>query len=49
MQAVALMPRVTFREAGPLKLKPIRITGENLVLEIGLLRLIAEVGDDSHP
>ncbi len=40
LHAVALMPRVTLREAGGLKLRAIRLAGKGLGLEIGLLRLI---------
>ncbi len=40
MNAVALMPRVTLREAGTLGLRAIRIAGKRLGLEIGLLRLV---------
>lgn len=40
MNAVALMPRVTLREASALHLRAIRIAGKSLGLEIGLLRLI---------
>ncbi len=40
LNAIALMPRVTLREPGTAKLRAIRLAGESLGLEIGLLRLI---------
>ena len=40
LQAVALMPRISLREAGSLGLKSIRLEGKTLHLEVGLLRLI---------
>ena len=40
LNAAALMPRVTLREAGALKLKAIRLEGKSLGLEIGMLRLL---------
>ncbi len=40
MKAMALMPKVTLREPGTAKLRAIRLAGESLGLEIGLLRLI---------
>ncbi|MGI8956579.1 MAG: LysR family transcriptional regulator [Chthoniobacterales bacterium] len=40
LNAVALMPRVTLREPGAVKLRAIRLAGESLGLEIGLLRLV---------
>lgn len=40
LEAAALMPRISLREAGNLRLKSIQLEGRNLGLEIGLLRLI---------
>ncbi|MEO7166121.1 MAG: LysR substrate-binding domain-containing protein [Spartobacteria bacterium] len=40
LKAAALMPRISLREAGNLKLRAIRLEGRNLGLEIGLLRLV---------
>lgn len=40
LHAVALMPKVTLRQAGALPLRAIRLAGKGLGLEIGLLRLI---------
>lgn len=40
LQAIALMPKISLREAGSLGLKSIRLEGRNLGLEVGLLRLI---------
>jgi len=40
LNAAALMPRISLREAGSLGLKAIRLEGRNLGLEVGLLRLI---------
>ncbi len=39
LKAIALMPKISLREAGSLRLKAIRLEGRNLGLEIGLLRL----------
>ncbi|MBV9127324.1 MAG: LysR family transcriptional regulator [Verrucomicrobia bacterium] len=40
LQAAALMPRITLRGREGLKLKAIRLQGQSLAVEIGLLRLI---------
>lgn len=40
LKAIALMPRISLREAGGLRLKSIRIEGRNLALEMGLMQLI---------
>jgi LysR family cyn operon transcriptional activator len=40
LKAIALMPRISLREAGGLGLKAIRLKGRDLGLEIGLLRLV---------
>ncbi len=40
LNSVALMPTITLSGAGELKLKAVRLEGENLQLEIGLLRLV---------
>ena len=40
LQAAALMPTITLRERESLKLRAIRLQGQNLAVEIGLLRLI---------
>ncbi len=40
LQAGALMPNITLRGRAGLKLKAIRLEGQNLAVEIGLLRLI---------
>lgn len=40
LKAIALMPKISLREAGNLGLKSIRLEGRNLGLEVGLLRLI---------
>ena len=40
LKAIALMPRISLREAGGLGLKAIRLEGRDLDLEVGLLRLV---------
>ena len=40
LKALALMPRISLREAGNLGLKAIRLEGRDLGLEVGLLRLV---------
>ena len=40
LKAIALMPRISLREAGHLGLKAIRLEGRDLGLEVGLLRLV---------
>ncbi len=40
LEAAALMPRISLREAKSLGLRSIRLEGKNLSLEVGLLRLI---------
>ncbi len=40
LEAAALMPRVTLRGAGAMKLRAVRLEGKSLGLEIGLLRMM---------
>ncbi len=47
LKAIALMPKVTLREAGHLGLNAIRLKGADVGLEIGLLRLADSAANDS--
>lgn len=47
LKAIALMPKVTLREAGHLGLNAIRLKGAEVGLEIGLLRLADSAANDS--
>src|SRR5262249_14984516 len=47
LKAIALMPKVTLREAGHLRLTAIRLKGADVGLEIGLLRLADSAANDA--